>query len=698
MSLPEVDLDPLIPVNSSWGTATIATEFALVYASKKISVAATDTGLWAYFKRTIQSTADDGYQFTRFNKGGLSVNRIALLTIILAVIAIAYLVAGLITGNDTYIQLGVKILSLITIIVSTYYIINAIQAIIKAVQGVTGAVSIIVKGLAAGRWFQGVGVIGFIIGVLITWGVVGVMILSKGLKGIALGYTLAIAIASTIVLFIYLILDLIGLGVIVLILVLLDALFALFGAKGPTQLLTEAIADTLYGVYYLIKNLDDSDRLSLDLTGMAFANDALGFTVANSFIFSVAVTNTLRYDNDYSFSDLEGKTVFRYFAQDDEDDQHSGLVQGEMVGEWVAVDGDEARASDVISITIPLSRIGAGIDQSLDGEFYVTEAYIAPYQGCWKFAGIPTDCTWYKFSGSSHINMGEELVYDVLPSTLRGFVQMDWDSQLPDQVDIDNDGLTTLVGTDPNSEEFDSDGDGLSDYYEILYGLDAEEGDGDRDGLNDAQELLYGTNPFVADSDGDGLNDYLETKTGWLVVYENGGQSWLTRVWSDPNSADADEDTLNDLEEFLFGFHPQVASDPSAVSNLVQFNNLEVVEDNNLLLLTQFEESRGAETFFDGSGSGNTATCDTVASACPTLEQTGRYGYAAAFSANDYLDTGSGITALATGDFSIGAWVKTTSTNAQAIVSKKRRRYHLGNLRKELLPEHSRPPHLRGFW
>lgn len=671
VNIPEIDLDPIIPVNSVWGASTIAYEFAIVYASKKIAVDAAETGIWAYFKNNIQATADDGYQFTRFNQGGFSANKLAILTILVVVIAVAYIVAGLITGNDAYVQIGVKILSIVTVIVVTYYIIAAVQTIIKAIQGVVGAVSIIVKALSAGRWFQGVGVIGFIIGTIVTWGVVGIMILTKGLKGIALGYALALAIASTIVLFIYLILDLIGLGIIVYILILLDALFALFGAKGPTQLLTEAIADTLYGVYYLIKNLDDSDRLALDLTEMSFADDDLGFTVGNSFIFSVAVTNTLRYnDNQYGFSDLENRTVFRYFAQDDEDDQHDGLAQGEMVGEWVSVDGDEARASDVISITIPLSRIGTGIDQSLDGEFYVTEAYIAPYQGCWKFAGIPTDCTWYKFSGSSHINIGQELVYDVLPSSLRGFAQMDWDSQLPDQIDIDNDGLTTLVGTDPDSGEFDTDGDGLSDYYEILYGLDASEGDGDRDGLNDAQELVYGTNPFAADSDSDGLNDYLETKTGWLVVYENNDQSRLTRVWSNPNSADADEDTLNDLEEFLFGFHPQVASDPSAISTLVQFNNLEVVEDNNLLLLAQFEESLGAETFFDGSGSGNTAACDTAAGACPTLEQTGRYGYAAAFSTNDYADTGNGITDLATGDFSIGAWVKTSSATNQAIVVK----------------------------
>ncbi|MFZ0548411.1 MAG: thrombospondin type 3 repeat-containing protein, partial [Candidatus Promineifilaceae bacterium] len=441
--LPETNFEPVIPVNVNWGVSTLAREFAIVYASKRISVDAAETGIWAWFKRSIQRSADNGYQFTRFNKGGLSTNYVALAVLAVAVIGVTVLALGLITGDKTVIRAGVVIISIISIIVTTFYIIAAIQKIAAAVQAAATVVRALSAAMAAGRWFQGVGVIGFIIGVLLTWGAVGVLILSKGLKGVALGTALSLAIAATIVLLIYLILDLIGLGIITYFLILLDALFALFGAKGPTQLLTEAIAAALYGVNFLIKNMDDSNRLALDLAGFSFTDDELGFTIQNSFVFTVAVTNTVRYDDDYSFSNLENRTVFRYFLQDDEIDQHQTLTQGEMVGEWVAVDGDEARASDVLSITIPMSNIGAGIDQSLDGEMYVTEAYIVPYQGCWKFAGIPVDCDWYKIKGSSHINLGQELVYDILPATLSSFARMNWDSQLPVQVDIDNDGLNS---------------------------------------------------------------------------------------------------------------------------------------------------------------------------------------------------------------------------------------------------------------
>lgn len=668
VSIPEVDLDPVVPVNTTWGASTIAYEFAIVYASKSISVQAYDTGIWSYFKQQIQSTADDSYQFTRFNQGGLSANKVALVTILAIVLAVSFIIAGLITGNDLYVQIGIKLMSIITIIVTTFYLINAIQAIVKAVQAATGAMAIISAGLSAGRWFQGVGVIGFLIGTVITWGVIGFIILTKGLSGVALGYALAYAIAATIVLFIYLILDLIGLGVIVFILILLDALFALFGAEGPTQLLTEAIADTLYGVSYLIKNLEDTDRLELDLAGMGFTNDEAGFVVSNSFVFTTAVTNTLRYGNSYSFSDFENNTVFRYHAQRDETDQHAGLTAGDMTGEWVVVDSDEARTTAQLILTVPLSNIGTGIAQSLDGEFYLTEAYLAAYQGCWKFAGIPTDCSWYHFSDSAHINMGQELVYDILPASLAGFAAMDWDDELPDQADLDNDGLLAASGTDPNDEKADSDGDGLSDYYEITYGLDAESGDGDLDGLNDADETSYGTDPDLADSDGDGLNDYLETKVGWLVVYKNNGVNYLTRVWSDPNLADADQDTLNDLEEFLFGFHPQVTSDPDAFTTLVQFNDLEVVEDTGLVLLTKMEDGYGSETFSDSSGNELSATCS--GSTCPTLEVSGRYAYGASFDgSNDYLETDSTNPKLAFGDFSIGAWLKTTANN-RGIVTK----------------------------
>ena len=58
---------------------------------------------------------------------------------------------------------------------------------------------------------------------------------------------------------------------------------------------------------------------------------------------------------------------------------------------------------------------------------------------------------------------------------------------------------------DPNDSQWDSDGDGLSDSWEIAHGFDPLNADSDADGLTDYREVLYGTNPFSADSDNDGL-------------------------------------------------------------------------------------------------------------------------------------------------------------------------------------------------
>ncbi|MBK9051468.1 MAG: hypothetical protein IPL78_11290 [Chloroflexi bacterium] len=660
---PEANYEDVVPPNAEWGVATIAQEYSLFYLTKWISPAA-EGDQFAFFKKMLAG-ANESPQFTNLNRGGG--NSFAMMIIVIAIIGIAVLAVGMITGNESLIRKGVVILAVVTLIVVTYFIALAAVAMVAAFNA--GG---ILFALVVGRTFQGVGVIGFVIGTIISWAVTGILILAQGISGTALGFTLSMSIAGTIVLFIYLILDLIGLGIIVLILVFIDAIFAILDEPGPTQLLTEAIAKTLYGVDILVKNMDDAERLGLDITGFTLADAELGFTINNSFLYSVTVTNTVQYDDGFSFSTLEDKTVFRYFLQDDPIDQEGGLSQGEMVGEWVnlpdlligtmpsPVGGmvnsyeNQARTTQIVSLNVPLSNIGTGIDQSMDGELYVTESYILPYRGCWKFAGYNTDCRWYKIDGSNHINLGEELIYDVLPQTLNDFVAMNWDDSLPAQVDGDNDGLLSSDGNDPGDSNFDTDGDTLSDYYEIIHGLNPNSADADFDGLNDAEEITYYTNPFNADSDGDDLNDYVEVKQGWLVVYKNYGVSKLTRVWSNPNQPDADGDTLNDREEFVFGFHPQVASDRSAILNLVQFDNLAVTEDTDLRLLYRMEEPIGSEAFFDSSGSGNLGSCDRSTSSCPAAATNGRYAYALSFDGNDYLHTDM---ALDVQTFTTAAWV-----------------------------------------
>lgn len=165
--------------------------------------------------------------------------------------------------------------------------------------------------------------------------------------------------------------------------------------------------------------------------------------------------------------------------------------------------------------------------------------------------------------------------YGFTSSTDKFFVRLEHayiPSADPEGDDYDYDGLSnsdevTLYDTDPLL--WDTDGDGLSDDWEIANNLDPRDdgsinpdngaagdpdGDGvinlheywnggnphlsdtDGDGLSDGDELyIYGTSLSEADSDGDGLNDYAE-----VITYG-----------TDPYSWDTDNDTLSDSDELL---------------------------------------------------------------------------------------------------------------------------------------------------
>ncbi|GEM_PF-2947249 len=110
--------------------------------------------------------------------------------------------------------------------------------------------------------------------------------------------------------------------------------------------------------------------------------------------------------------------------------------------------------------------------------------------------------------------------------------------------DTDGDGLTdadeAIYGTDP--AKADTDGDGLSDYQEIAtYKTDALKADTDGDALSDGQEVLtYKSDATKADTDGDGLSD---------------GQEALTYKTS-PIKADSDGDGTSDGQEVTAGTDP----------------------------------------------------------------------------------------------------------------------------------------------
>jgi hypothetical protein len=77
----------------------------------------------------------------------------------------------------------------------------------------------------------------------------------------------------------------------------------------------------------------------------------------------------------------------------------------------------------------------------------------------------------------------------------------------PTQADLDGDGIGDAC-------DDDIDGDGLSNTQESALGTNSQNPDTDGDGLTDGAEVnTHGTNPLLADTDGDGLSDGAEVLT-----------------------------------------------------------------------------------------------------------------------------------------------------------------------------------------
>lgn len=131
--------------------------------------------------------------------------------------------------------------------------------------------------------------------------------------------------------------------------------------------------------------------------------------------------------------------------------------------------------------------------------------------------------------------------------------------------DDDSDGLTLQEELDAHTEpeNWDTDGDKMGDGWEIDHGLNplsaADAGlDGDHDGLTNLQEAELGTDPTSADSDGDGIPDGWEKERKLDAISQSGDNA---------PDADPDNDSFNNLQEYIADTDPQSATSLLAITS-----------------------------------------------------------------------------------------------------------------------------------
>jgi hypothetical protein len=122
----------------------------------------------------------------------------------------------------------------------------------------------------------------------------------------------------------------------------------------------------------------------------------------------------------------------------------------------------------------------------------------------------------------------------------------------------DVDDPATDIPADAVAADTDTDGDGISDDYEInVYATDPGAWDTDGDGLSDGEELLtIGSDPFVWDTDGDGVPDGDERAAGTDPLDPASFHGGTDVPVTDAASSDGDTNRLADADEAAIGSDP----------------------------------------------------------------------------------------------------------------------------------------------
>ncbi len=517
------------------------------------------------------------------------------------------------------------------------------QIIVKAIDvGYLRAFGKVLGGGQLTRANVGGAVIGLIIAIGVTWGVFIYTVVSNNIEpGTPVFNTLlATAVAATVVAILFFVLSLTTVGLILVALIgVIDALLELLGVDfGISKWLTEQLAKAFYGFdEQLTVEITDSQMGALDVD---LLDPGIGLRAGNTLVVTSSLTTTITHDDpdDDFFDNAELFHVSEFWTVDN--------LQSTQLNYAFSVKPDENTTTWQTEFDHTYTRKGGFGSTLVEQSMYrgrshqptvtgradliagvnvrpvaqLVTRYNLPSAECERILDV-ADCDEKRTTGNSATNLG--LVFDVFPADVTRFYSLTWGAWagliVPNYVrddgsfnirsggmafgvqrDHDGDGLIALAhgGNDPNDQEWDSDGDGLADAFELKlraegFAVDPTDDDSDNDCqlinvdacLTDGEEQRLGSDPSRIDSDGDGLTDKEEV-FGWMFTYD---ANLTTTITSDPLLADTDGDGMDDKSErdlhrsnvSDFPYHPRVFNEqPVALSTSV--GGASVVVDQGL--------------------------------------------------------------------------------------------------------------------
>jgi len=506
---------------------------------------------------------------------------------------------ALVTGEKIFGQVASFLTTIIEVYRTVRVIIDTITAAVDAAaNGVSAVLDVIAQEIAS--LARPLGLVGTIFNIAVTWISLAAIIgdLPPGLAAVAISKAIVDTVIYVVIFAIAAAIPLVG-AIIAVVFTLIKILSDLVGEPlTPFDLTATFLADLfapkLEGHVYMVgQNWTNVDFKALQPLG--------GFVEKRAFAIEVESVVTLQgrtdlMDDSYVYVVLGQQLYTKWksagslstgtpgkqwpFGAEQIGWATGPLVPVDMPLEYkVSQQDNVSSARMTINPWYPLRNASISVSMVLDAQLaqlwddtvHVQKFYCG--DGCWEQGTTPKPPLG-SWETPGPIVIGP-MKYDVLPATLYGF--WNWDELV--NFDIDGDGLWgykqpgtgNLVGPDvnlcpsqtgiPSVYNVDSDGDGLSDAFELATpGLDPCKKDSDGDGLDDRKELLLGTNPAVADTDGDGLSDGEEVArwisgellTPWRVELRNAAGVFTKNpaVFPNPRQANLDGDHRNDGEEW----------------------------------------------------------------------------------------------------------------------------------------------------